>query len=52
MAKFKAYKFKVTQDSEGEVKLILVVSKMEADEAINIPVGVLLDVEINQEADQ
>lgn len=47
--KFKAIKYKATQDQDGELKLILLVSQIEAKEAMNIPVGVVFDVEINEE---
>ena len=47
--KFKAIKHKATQDADGEVKLVLKISQTEAVETANIPVGVVLDVEINAE---
>ena len=46
---FKAIKHKATQDQDGEVKLVLLVSQTEAMEVMNIPVGVVLDVEIKSE---
>jgi hypothetical protein len=49
MAKFKAIKHKATQDQDGEVKLQLLISQTEAGEVMNIPVGVVLDIEITPE---
>ena len=47
--RFKAYLGKITIDSEGEIKLLLVVSKTEAKEVITIPTETILDVEIKDE---
>jgi len=47
--KFKAIKSRATQDRDGEVKLVLEVSQTEATEVMNIPVGVVLDVEVKPE---
>ena len=48
--KFKATLWKVQKDSEGEAKIILLIPQVEANEAMNIPTGVVLDVEITPEA--
>lgn len=49
MAKFKCIIWKVSKDQDGDVKLVLLVSQTEATEVMNIPVGVVLDIEIKPE---
>lgn len=47
--KFRAIKNKATQDQDGEVKLVLLVSQSESKAALEIPVGEVLNVEITPE---
>ena len=46
---FQAYKHKLSEDSEGEVTLILKVSQQEKDKVLAIPVQTLLKVQIEEE---
>lgn len=46
MISFQAYKYKCTEDSEGEITLILKVSQQEKTKALDIPVQTLLNVSI------
>ena len=47
--KFKAILFSVKKGREGDVKIVLEVSKTEAKNMMDIPEEVLLDVEIQPE---
>jgi hypothetical protein len=49
MIQFNAYKYKCSEDHEGEVTLILKVSQTEKNKAIEIPVQQLLRVTIETE---
>jgi len=48
--RFKATLWKIQKDREGEVKIILLVPKVEAKSIMDIPEEVVLDVEINPES--